>query len=79
MSSISLKETFNKTVIVNPGFERPSRVVVALRRRKSLARVTSCFVGHRSKKQLLISFYGASDGIRSRSRVENSSGGRGFK
>ena len=38
------------------GFERPSRIVVALRLRKSAARVTPCFVGHRSKKQLLIVF-----------------------
>ena len=38
------------------GFERPSRIVVALRLRKSAARVTPCFVGHRSKKQLSIVF-----------------------
>ena len=44
-SSISLK-----IFLHYDGFERPSRIVVARRLRKSLARVTPCLVGHRSKK-----------------------------
>ena len=47
---------YRKRYAVGPGFERPSRIVLALRLRKSAARVTPCFVGHRSKKQLLIIF-----------------------
>ena len=35
---------------VGPGFERLSCIVLARRLRKSSARVTPCFVGHRSKK-----------------------------
>ena len=50
-SSISLK-----IFLHYDGFERPSRIVVARRLRKSTARVTPCFVGHRSKKQLSIIF-----------------------
>ena len=37
---------------VGPGFECPSRIVVARRLRKSAASVTSCLVGHRSKKAI---------------------------
>ena len=47
---------YRKRYAVGPGFERPSRIVVALRLRKSSACVTPCLVGHRSKKQYSIVF-----------------------
>ena len=42
---------------VGPGFERPSRIVVALRLRKSAACVTPYLVGHRSKKTIINCFF----------------------
>ena len=47
---------YRKRYTEGPGFECPSRIVVARRLRKSSARVTPCLVGHRSKKQYSIVF-----------------------
>ena len=41
---------------VGPGFECPSRIVVARRLRKSAASVTPCLVEHRLQKQHLVVF-----------------------